>query len=168
MAKKAKPVQSPRLLAMFHHGKGKLENRHFHCLAWFDHAGNTTQITGLHLLYNEDGRVVYEHRGPEEVLYLEGAAGVRSTAAEFERHLRKKLMENGGNAGAYEHLGVERPSVAPVVSADKKEDHDELYARAARVLKVPEAELRVKYGKLNPGLQAMNLRNRLRKAGKAV
>lgn len=127
----------------------------------------TGPIIAVHMIRNEDGRVVHDRVKPEEVQFLE-ATDVKTTAAEFERYLREKLVANGGNLGAYEHLGIERPVVEAVVSDEKKADHDELYARAARVLNVPEADLRAKYGHLNPGLQAMNLRNRLRAKGKTV
>lgn len=39
---------------------------------------------------------------------------------------------------------------------------DEIYKAAAAALKVPEKELRTKYGKLNPGMQRMSLGNRMR------
>jgi hypothetical protein len=39
---------------------------------------------------------------------------------------------------------------------------DQIYAEAARVLVVPEDALRAKYAKLNPGMQRMNLGNRIR------
>lgn len=39
---------------------------------------------------------------------------------------------------------------------------DQAYAYAAKVCEVPEAELRTKYKALNPGMQRMNLGNRLR------
>lgn len=42
---------------------------------------------------------------------------------------------------------------------------DEVYAAASPVLGVPEPDLRAKYGHLNPGLQVMNLRNRMRAKG---
>lgn len=45
---------------------------------------------------------------------------------------------------------------------------DELYGRAARLLQTPEKQLREKYAHLNNGLQAMNLRNRLRAKGHNV
>lgn len=41
---------------------------------------------------------------------------------------------------------------------------DEVYAYAAKTLKVDEKTLRAQYKKLNPGMQRMNLGNRLRKA----
>lgn len=39
---------------------------------------------------------------------------------------------------------------------------DDVYRRAAKYLGVPDADLRAKYGKLNPGQQRMNLGNRMR------
>jgi hypothetical protein len=49
----------------------------------------------------------------------------------------------------------------PKVNADT----DELYERAAKLLELKEEDLRAKYGHLNPGMQSMNLRNRLRAKG---
>ena len=42
---------------------------------------------------------------------------------------------------------------------------DEMYAMAQDKLGTPQTTLKARYGHLNPGLQAMNLRNRLRSAG---
>jgi hypothetical protein len=42
---------------------------------------------------------------------------------------------------------------------------DAIYTEAAIVLGTPEADLRAKYGHLNPGMQRMNLGNRMRAAG---
>jgi hypothetical protein len=42
---------------------------------------------------------------------------------------------------------------------------DEVYAAASPVLGVPEPDLRAKYGHLNPGMQRMNLGNRMRAKG---
>lgn len=165
MAKQQKKVESavgPRVLAMY-----QTEDQvWYHVLTWVERnaSGNTVAV---HILRNDNGRVLHERKRLEEMQFLE-ATGVKTTAAQFEQYLREKLMENGGSPGAYEHLRVQKPVVEAMVSADKKEDHDELYARAARVLGVSEADLRKKYGHLNPGLQAMNLRNRLRAKGKAV
>jgi len=44
-------------------------------------------------------------------------------------------------------------------------DLDEMYAMAQDRLGTPQTTLKARYGHLNPGLQAMNLRNRLRSAG---
>jgi hypothetical protein len=166
--KKAASVQAvhdrQRLLVMFHDGSADV-NRHYHALAWMERVKG--EVVALHLLYNDDGKVTHERRKPDEVQYLEAGMG-KTTALQFEEYLRNKLVAHGGNAGAYEHLRVPKPVVEAVVSPEKKADLDELYTRAAGVLGVSEADLRKKYGPLNPGLQAMNLRNRLRHKGKAV
>lgn len=163
MAKKPqiKVEFTERMLALARNSDQKFA----HVLVWFEKRDNRT--VALHTLRNQDGRIEHKRTSADNLQYLE-ATNVISTAAEFEGYLRKKLVAYGGNPGAYEHLGVGRPSVEAVVSVEKKAEHDELYARTARVLKVPEKELREKYGHLNPGLQAMSLRNKLRKAGRSV
>lgn len=45
-------------------------------------------------------------------------------------------------------------------------DLDAVYAAAAKALKENEADLRTKYAHLNPGMQRMNLGNRMRAAAK--
>lgn len=45
---------------------------------------------------------------------------------------------------------------------------DQVYAYTAKTLDEPEKELRAKYVKLNPGMQRMNLGNRLRAAFRAA
>lgn len=45
-------------------------------------------------------------------------------------------------------------------------DLDAVYAQAAKVLGVPVADLRTKYAGLNPGMQRMNLGNRMRAAAR--
>lgn len=45
-------------------------------------------------------------------------------------------------------------------------DLDTVYAAAAKALKEDEADLRAKYAHLNPGMQRMNLGNRMRAAAK--
>lgn len=134
-------------------------------MAWIE-TGERGPVA-LHLLRNNDGRVFYEKRSGPEVRYLEPTKTSTTTAA-FTAYLARKLLENGGNPGAYGALGLERPTLPSVAAQETVVAHNELYARAARLLKIPEAELRAKYGHLNPGLQAMNLRNRLRKAGHNV
>lgn len=58
------------------------------------------------------------------------------------------------------------PEIDPLTDKPKvNEGLIELYARAAKLLKVPQDELKKKYAHLNNGLQAMSLRNRLRGAG---
>lgn len=45
---------------------------------------------------------------------------------------------------------------------------DDVYAKAAKALGVTEASLRLKYKPLNPGMQRMNLGNRMRAAAKKL
>ncbi len=45
-------------------------------------------------------------------------------------------------------------------------DLDAVYKLAAKALKVSESELRARYAKLNPGMQRMNLGNRMRAVSK--
>lgn len=152
---------------MFHDGSAGT-NVHYHALAWMERVkGDLNKVVALHLLHNDDGRVIHERRKPEEVQFLEPGMG-KTTSEQFEEYLREKLMANGGSPGAYEHLRVDKPVVEAVVSTEKQAEINELYERAARVLSVPVQTLRDKYGKLNPGLQAMNLRNRIRSKGRAV
>ena len=159
---------SKRMLVMFHDGRSAETNVHYHALAWLERVkGDLSKVVALHLIHNDGGKIIHDRRPPEEVQYLEPGMG-KSTADQFEEYLRKKLMENGGNLGAYEYLRVEKPILETVVSDEKREELNELYTRTARVLGVPEQALRDKYSKLNPGLQSMNLRNRLRSKGKAV
>lgn len=155
-----------RMLVMFHDG-GPDTNVHYHALAWLERVKGQPTVVALHLLRNDDGRVIHEKKKADEVQYLEPGMG-KTTAEEFEVYLRKKLVTNGGNTGAYDYLNVPRPIVDVVISPEKQADLGELYKRAAQALGVDESALRSKYGKLNPGLQAMNLRNRLRSKGKTV
>lgn len=185
MTKKPQAVETvfgPRMLAMYQ----TEDHVWYHVLTWVEHRKwpcadhNDRPIKGcvtclhtagptvaVHIIRNDNGRIWHERKRPEEVQHLDSTS-VKTTATDFEEYLRKKLVENGGNAGAYEHLRVEKPVVEAVASPEKQADLNDLYTRAARLLDVPEEELRGKYGKLNPGLQAMNLRNRLRGKGHNV
>lgn len=151
----------PRFVAYF-----RFHDRFQHVLAWMERSQRG--VTAVHLLRTDDGRVIYEKVPGSSMQYLE-ATKVKTTPIAFTAYLCRKLLANGGNPGAYGALGVERPELPAVAAtAETAVALGELYARAARLLKEPEADLRAKYGKLNPGLQAMNLRNRLRKAGHNV
>jgi hypothetical protein len=137
-------------------------------------AGEATipgRVVGTHLLYTEgSGAVRYEERpGADAGWARPVGATTRTTSDDFLTYLRGRLLDRGGSTDAYRTLGVDRP--APVVREAPPEvqaGHDELYDRAARLLEIPEEELRKRYAHLNTGLQMMNLRNRLRGAGHAV
>lgn len=96
---------------------------------------------------------------------------VKTTVGQMLDYFTRRLMLVGGDAAAYEALGVDKPLVEVVVTAvspAKARELDDLYARAAKLLGVPDDELRERYSHLNRGLQAMNLRNRLRAKGHNV
>jgi hypothetical protein len=97
-------------------------------------------------------------------------ATVRTTAQEFEDYLRAKVWKTkSANAEVFKIFGLKKPAASPVAaSADVNEHLNELYRRTAQVMDLPEEDVRKKYAHLNPGLQAMNLRNRLRARGQAV
>lgn len=111
-----------------------------------------------------------EHRilPASEAKYITDAR-VLATAQDFETYLRGRLEKYGGTRSAYKVLNVEPPAQTMESATDEAADRlAELYSRAARLLGVPEPELRKKYGHLNPGLQRMNLGNRLRAKGHNV
>lgn len=132
-------------------------------IAWLERRGN--KLKSLHILRrNEQGGVTYEVLPGGDSQYLQPPRMV-VTVERFEAYLRGVLARFGGDAKAYEALGVARPQVEPVITADVSEQLDHAYTRAAHLLKVAEEDLREKYGKLNPGMQAMQLKNALKRGG---
>lgn len=130
--------------------------------------GIAPRIARVDVLRTDGVAVRYEHRLGPEAAYLHPTT-VRTPVPRFMGYLRQRLREFGGSSEAYDILQVERPAIAPAeVAPDKLAAHEDLYKRAAELLKTSVPELKVKYGHLNPGLQAMNLRNRLRGAGHNV
>lgn len=94
------------------------------------------------------------------------AGSTSSTAEQFKLYLALTLERCGGDAVAYQVLGVARPVAPPPESSpEKKAELNEMYDRVAMLLKVTEKSLREKYGHMNPGLQIMNLKNTLRRKG---
>ena len=96
---------------------------------------------------------------------------VNTRVEDMRDYFIRRLLLIGGDAQAYEALGVQKP-VTEVVEAEvnpaKAKELDDLYIRAAKLLEVPEDDMRARYSHLNRGLQAMNLRNRLRAKGHNV
>lgn len=123
----------------------------------------------VHILHTQvsTGKVLYEVRAADWASSF-WPTKARTTLAEAYRYFTRRLTQWGGNSAAYELLDVDKPAVSMDVAPESREAHDELYARAAKLLDIPEDDLRKKYGHLNPGLQAMNLRNRLRAKGHNV
>jgi hypothetical protein len=130
--------------------------------------GVTPRVAGVDVIRTDGVAVRYERRLGPEARYLHPTS-VKTPPARFMAYLRERLRQFGGSSELYDMLQVERPAIAPAeVSPDKLAAHIELYERAATLLGTTVEELRKKYGHLNPGLQAMNLRNRLRGAGHNV
>lgn len=96
---------------------------------------------------------------------------VKTTVAEMVEYYKRRLLLVGGHPKAYEAFGLQRPVMTQVEGdgdPKKAADLNELYVRAAKLLETNVADLRKKYEHLNRGLQAMNLRNRLRAKGHNV
>lgn len=95
---------------------------------------------------------------------------ITTTAAQFENYLRRKVWATkAAPAEVFALLGLKKPAQAPAAaSTEVNESLNELYARVAKLMELDEQAVRQRYAHLNPGLQAMNLRNRLRARGAAV
>lgn len=89
-----------------------------------------------------------------ESVEFTGPAVLRKYAADY--HHDKEHKTAGG------HVSVDCND--DVANKLRGKDIDQCYAIAAKVLEVPEKELRAKYAKLNVGMQRMNLGNRIRAA----
>lgn len=161
---------SPRFLAYFHFQ----DDGHRLAIAWLEREHSTGRTMAVHLLRRDEIRGAAHERLPgDHARYLKPLDELgRDRLAQMEDYLRE-CLQNRGNGQAprdtYELLGVNKPQMESTGTAPAlSQDHDELYRRAAHVLGVPVSELRAKYGHLNPGLQAMNLRNRLRARGQVI
>lgn len=155
---------TPRLLAYY-----RGVDRFCHALVWIEKTkatpDNPARQVAMHVLMTDEVQgVVHDRRPPSELAYVEPTE-VITTVKEFEDYLRRRLVERGGSKDAYHFLGVERPVVEVEVKTERTEDHEAMYKRASQLLGTPVDELKAKYGHLNPGLQMMNLRNRLRAKG---
>lgn len=159
-------VDSPWGLMYFHDG-----NTCSHVIAWVTTIlarGLPPRVAFVHVLKSDGVSVAYERRPGAEAAYLQPTT-VKTPVARFVEHLRGRLRTFGGHAEAYRILGVERPETAPPeIRPEAAQAYEDLYKRAATLLKTDVPTLKKKYGHLNPGLQAMNLRNRLRGAGYEV
>lgn len=154
------------MLALWHG-----EDQWSHAVVWLESVRDAAGVHGrcTHVLHTEGGRVRHETGGPEAIFRYTAPTSVRTTVGEMVAYFQKRLLEFGGDAEAFQYLGVEKPK-AEVDEEVKPESEElaDLYERAARLMKVDEQELRKKYAHLNRGLQAMNLRNRLRGRGFTV
>lgn len=94
----------------------------------------------------------------KEVRILLGMAG--DSPVKFD-----KVIERNDQGHAVGEKLIERKNANKQPGGPVNEEIDALYKRAAKLLDLNETDLRNKYRHLNPGLQAMNLRNRLRAKG---
>lgn len=159
--------------------RGEVE-RCYYALVRFEQADQ--DIAGVQVMFvDNDGTVAYRRHarhwkkanGVEgDMLEMALPTGVTTSVADAVRYFTRRLLLIGGDNEAYLSLGVTRPQVVQgpekEATPGKVKELDELYTRAAKLLVVPAAELRDKYSHLNRGLQAMNLRNRLRAKGHNV
>lgn len=174
MAKRAKapvvePVLSPWMLCIW---RGEVERCHYG-LVRFKHGGLVRAMTGVQAMFTAaNGTISYREYRPD-CAHLAEPTTVQTSVDAMVAYFRRRLLLTGGDAGAYVALGVERPQVVidpalVIANPEKTRELEDLYARAAVAMGVPAGELRERYSHLNRGLQAMNLRNRLRARGHNV
>lgn len=179
-AKKAPAVTltlSPWMLCTW---RGESDRCHHALVRWELHQG-VSGIKGIQALFvDTTGGVEWKHYAPQwrtrkgetrDTLALADPTSVKTTVTEFQEYLKRRLLLVGGHTKAYESLGLPKPILTQVEGdgdPKKAADLNELYTRAAKLLATPAADLRKKYEHLNRGLQAMNLRNRLRAKGHNV
>lgn len=131
-------------------------------------------LKAYHMLHRgQSGGIDYLKIPPKDEPHFDPTRATTTRAA-FETYLADTLRKHGGARDAYKILGVAPPVATPIAVAPDgapkpvKVEHEEMYERAARLLAVPVADLKAKYGHLNNGMQQMNLRNRLRAKGHNV
>lgn len=183
MARKAKKapavtlVLSPWMLCTW---RGESDRCH-HALVRWEQISGVPGIKGVQAMFvDTTGGVEWKHYPPQwrtrkgetrDTISLADPTSVKTTVAQFQDYLRRRLLLVGGSPQAYEVMGLQKP-VMQQVEGDgdpkKAADLNELYGRAAKLLGADVEELRKKYEHLNRGLQAMNLRNRLRAKGHNV
>jgi hypothetical protein len=172
-------ILTPRALLWYHMG-GEYSCWH-PGIGWFElhqypreegRKLESPQLKYFHFMHSDIlvGAIYHRFPGSEKRHVTNMASTVRTTAQEFEDYLRKKVWtQKTATAEVFKYLGLKKPKQPPVVANAETNEHlNELYARAAKVMGLDEEEVRKKYSHLNPGLQAMNLRNRLRARGQTV
>jgi hypothetical protein len=172
-------ILTPRALLWYHMG-GEYSCWH-PGIGWFElhqyppekgQKPTPPQLKYFHFMHSDvlAGAVYYRFPGSEKQHVSNMPATVKTTAEDFENYLRRKVwQQKTATSEVFRLLGLKKPpqAVTPA-SADVLESLNELYKRTATIMGLPEDEVRKKYAHLNPGLQAMNLRNRLRARGQAV
>lgn len=174
-----KITYTPRMLVFYHMGG---EYTHWEVgLGWFElhtyppERGQKPlppQLKFFHFMHSDvlSGAVHHRYPGTEKAHIRNMPATVKTTTEDFENYLRRKVWATKvAPATTFALLKLKKPKQSPVAaSAETNDSLNELYKRTAAVMSLPEDEVRKKYSHLNPGLQAMNLRNRLRARGQAV
>lgn len=131
-----------------------------------------SQLKYLHFMHSDvlAGAVYHRYPGSEKRFVMPMPKSVSTTTQQFENYLRRKVWQSKtASAEVFRLLGLKKPAQAPTAASAETNDHlNELYARVAKTMELDETTIRKKYAHLNPGLQAMNLRNRLRARGQAV
>lgn len=172
-------ITTPKALVFYHMGG---EYSHWEVgLGWFElhqyppEKGSKPappQLRFFHFLHSDIqvGAVYHRFPGSENKHVMNMPITVQTTAEQFEDYLRRKVWTTKmAPAPVFDLLGLKKPKMAPsVASTEVNESLNELYSRCAKVMDLSEEDIRKKYSHLNPGLQAMNLRNRLRSRGQAV
>lgn len=130
--------------------------------------GTVRKIKCYHVLHTGDnGGVVHEEVKPIESRHFSPTSAT-TTLQQFEDYLRERLHKFGGLKDCWLLLGLQPPAQSAEPAPESKAGHEDMYKRAATLLGTTVEELKKKYGHLNPGLQQMNLRNRLRAKGHNV
>ncbi len=172
-------ITTPRALLWYHMG-GEYSCWH-PGIGWFElhqyppekgSKPTPPQLKYFHFMHSDIlvGAVYHRFPGSEKKHVTNMPNTVVTTVEDFEGYLRRKVwMQKSATQEVFRLLGLKKPAQsAAVVSAEVNESLNELYARTATIMELPEEEVRKKYAHLNPGLQAMNLRNRLRARGQVV
>lgn len=166
------------------------------CLMWLEHTerDGSQILSRIHTIMQTDsGSLGYTKKRPEELRHFAEILGGYPVGVAISA-FREHADLNGSTKEVRQLLGMQGdppPKMEKVIERDDRglvvaermvprknankqpggpvsEEIDELYKRAAKLLDLNETDLRNKYRHLNPGLQAMNLRNRLRAKGHNV
>lgn len=172
-------ILTPRALVFYHMG-GEYSSWNTG-LGWFElhqhpkEAGKKIeppQLKFFHFMHSDilSGAEYHRYPGTEKRFVMGMPSTVRTTTGEYENYLRRKVWTaKTATAQVFLLLGLKKPAQAPTAATAEVNEHlNELYSRVAKIMELTEEEVRKKYCHLNPGLQAMNLRNRLRARGAAV
>lgn len=174
-----KIFNTPRALVWYHMGG---EYSHWEVgLGWFElhryppekgQKQAPPQLRHFHFVHSDIlvGAIYHRLPGSEKKFVMGMPATVRTTTEEFEDYLRRKVWtQKSANAEVFKLLGLKKPAQSAVAASGEVNEHlNELYARVSEIMELPEEDVRKRYAHLNPGLQAMNLRNRLRARGQVV